>query len=300
LKKIADHIDAVCEKWEMTSELSITGGEPFSRKTDLFYLLEHLETKSNIIRIDILSNGLLITSEDIEKLKQIKKLNSIQISLDGHNLELHEFIRGNDTFERTIESIKMLKTANIKTSIMMTLSKSNYMYIHNMYNLLKSLKVDYFAVDRFVPENIDVFGFNKNMLSKEELESAYEEVGKLFIDNNGLPKLLPYRPLFCLLNKPGSNQLGAACSAGHSSLTILPDGTALPCRRLPVPIGNVLHDSIYKIWYGNKLLWDLRNRHLLTGKCGSCDHALNCKGCRATAYAVHGNYLMEDPLCWKK
>jgi len=39
----------------------------------------------------------------------------------------------------------------------------------------------------------------------------------------------------------------------------MPDGTIFPCRRLPIPIGNILKDGVYKIWYGAPLLWKLRN-----------------------------------------
>lgn len=301
LEVIADIIDTTCKKWEKLAEVAITGGEPFSRKNELFNLLKYIETKNNIVRIDILSNGLLIDLEAIEELKKIRNLNSIQISIDGHNAGLHEFIRGNSTFEKTINAIRLLKDNGMRVSVMMTLSKVNYKYIQDVYNLLQSLKVDYFTVDRFVPENIDVFNFNKNLLSKEELKEAYEEVKRLFSNNsNTLPKIFPYRALFCLLNDPGSSELGAACSAGTASLTILPDGTVLPCRRLPISVGNIIHDGIYKIWYSSEVLWNLRNKNLLTGKCNTCEHVINCKGCRATAYALKGDYLMEDPLCWKK
>ena len=51
--------------------------------------------------------------------------------------------------------------------------------------------------------------------------------------------LLLYRTLYIVLCSD-DNTVGEMCSAGVSALTILPDATILPCRRLPIPIGNVL------------------------------------------------------------
>ena len=95
-------------------------------------------------------------------------------------------------------------------------------------------------------------------------------------------------------------EVGASCSIGVDSLCILPDATVFPCRRLPISIGNLKEDSIFKIWYTSKVLWDIRNKKNLKGKCDDCEFIPRCSGCRATAYAMTGDYLAEDPQCWKK
>jgi radical SAM protein with 4Fe4S-binding SPASM domain len=113
-----------------------------------------------------------------------------------------------------------------------------------------------------------------------------------------IPRILLYRPLFALLNGHDPT-VGAMCSAGTNALTIMHDGTILPCRRLPIPIGNALTDSFYKVWYTSKTLWDIRNPENIKGKCSGCDLLAACRGCRALAYTVTGDYLAEDPQCWK-
>ena len=89
------------------------------------------------------------------------------------------------------------------------------------------------------------------------------------------------------------------CSIGIDSITIMPDGTVFPCRRLPMPIGNLHHESLFKIWYTSDLLWEIRNKNNLKGKCNNCELIPRCSGCRAIAYALTGDYLAEDPQCWK-
>ena len=132
-------------------------------------------------------------------------------------------------------------------------------------------------------------------MGKNDLKEAFETVKSLRTEKKGInPKVFSKRPLFCLLNEEG-----ASCSAGGSTLTILPNGDVLPCRRLPIKLGNVFQDGIFKIWYTSEVLWKLRNINELNSKCRRCEHLDNCKGCRAMAYAVTGDYMGEDVLCWK-
>ena len=95
----------------------------------------------------------------------------------------------------------------------------------------------------------------------------------------------------------------AGCAAGVSGLTILADGTLLPCRRLPIRVGNALTGSIRRVWADSRVLARLRDRNLYKGKCGACARWAECRGCRAIAYAASGlsgraDYLADDPQCF--
>jgi radical SAM protein with 4Fe4S-binding SPASM domain len=88
-----------------------------------------------------------------------------------------------------------------------------------------------------------------------------------------------------------------------SGLTLLPDGTILPCRRLPVPLGNVRRDRLREIWAASPVLEALRDKTRYHGKCGSCKRWALCRGCRAIAYAwsrAQGapDFLAPDPQCF--
>ena len=107
-----------------------------------------------------------------------------------------------------------------------------------------------------------------------------------------------YRPLFTLV-APDDPDVGALCSVGNNALTIMPDGTVYPCRRLPISIGNIMKDGLFKIWYDSEFLWNIRNPKNIQGKCKTCDLLANCRGCRAVAYFCVGDYLAEDPQCWR-
>jgi len=43
---------------------------------------------------------------------------------------------------------------------------------------------------------------------------------------------------------------------------------------------------------------DLRNLNKIKEN-SLCDKVVHCRGCRAIAYAVTGDYLAKDPMCFK-
>jgi radical SAM protein with 4Fe4S-binding SPASM domain len=260
--------------------------------------MSYIEEKCDrIAHYDILTNGTLITSDDIDVLKGFKKLRRIQVSLEGANSRSHDAVRGKGDFEKVVSAIKMLKANGFKMSVMTTLTKNNRNEIPELINLLSELKVDYFALERFMPEGQGESNTSWT-LTKEETKETFEYMTEMATKVK-VPNLLLYRTLYCLCNKSCDETVGAMCSAGVSALTILPDATMLPCRRLPVPIGNVLKDGIISTWYNSEVLWKLRDYSAYKGKCNGCEHFLECRGCRSMAYLSTGDYMQEDPQCWK-
>ena len=98
--------------------------------------------------------------------------------------------------------------------------------------------------------------------------------------------------------KGGEAELqGAPCVLGRDGLCIMPEGSVYPCRRFPVPIGNLLEESLKDLWEKSEILEKLRDKKNLKGKCGRCE-VEDCSGCRSLALSLTGDYLEEDPHCW--
>ena len=293
---VASQIEETLKKWNYIGNVSLTGGEPFSRRQDLFAILEYIEQNcERIAYYDILTNGTIITDEDIRVLKKFKKLRRIQISLEGSKSEEHDAVRGNGDFNKVTATIKKLKENNFILSVMTTLTKQNMKIVPSIILLLEKLGVDYFALERFMPEGQGELNSNWT-LSQNETKEVFEFMTRTALKIKK-PHILLYRTLYCLCGD--DETVGAMCSAGISALTILPDATILPCRRLPIPIGNVLKDGIINTWYNSDLLWKLRDFSNYKGKCKNCEHFFECRGCRSMAYLATGDYMAEDPQCWK-
>lgn len=293
--KIASILDSTLGKWKKNGRISLTGGEPFLRKNLLFDLLDYFEKSNNFHWIGILSNGTLIDNKIIKELKQFKKLKEIQISIDGSSSNLHNKIRGEGSFEKSINAIKKLKENDFYVSMMFTLHSLNKDDVIDVMELAEKLGIDALTIERITPMNKD--DIEKLYIESGELHSIYQKIyrKKKQIEKRSNLELRVSRPLWGLID----NELGGFCPAGLTSLSILYDGTVLPCRRLEVPVGNILEDGLFKIWYTSDVLWKLRNKNLLGDKCRDCELLANCGGCRAIAYTVNGDYMADDPQCWK-
>jgi radical SAM protein with 4Fe4S-binding SPASM domain len=279
--------------------VNISGGEPLLRK-DLFEIIT--EFKEQEFEIYLLTNGTLVSREKAVKLQR-SGVNGVQVSIEGTEV-VHESIRGRKSFHSAIKGVKNLLDAGLDVTLNVTLSKVNAGNFRNMVLLSKGLGVQNLGFSRLVPSGRGE-AMKEEMLSMSEVRDLYK---KIFSSNmNGL-KIVSGDPVASpLLNRNDTYKEGdvpvGGCAAGLSGLTILPDGTLLPCRRLPLPLGNVREDSIREVWASSEVLRALRDRSRYKGKCGSCRNWAHCRGCRAIAYAYsqgkgNGDMLAEDPQCF--
>lgn len=296
LLKIAAILEQTLIKWNRSGRISLTGGEPFLRKDLLLKLLEFFEGSEAFYWVGILSNGTLIDEEIAHRMKRFPKLKEIQVSLDGACAETHDAVRGKGSFDKGVKALKLLKRKGFTVSIMFTLHKQNWEDALEIIDLAEGLGVDFLTVERMVPfgkKDMAEFFLNAAQL-KEIYEAIYRK--KQEVEKRGKLKIRVSRPLWGLVHE----EAGGFCPAGFTSLAVLHDGTVLPCRRLEIPIGNILDDGLFKIWYTSDVLWKLRKKDLLDEKCRACELLGNCGGCRATAYAVSGDFMADDPQCWKE
>jgi radical SAM protein with 4Fe4S-binding SPASM domain len=257
--------------------------------------MEYIEGKDNLVYYDLLTNGTLVNEDMAARLTAFPKLRRVQVSLEGHNAEVNDSVRGSGTFGRITQAIRVLKGMDVQVSVMLTLSRRNIEIIPQMVDLLSNLGVDVFSVERFIPEGSGIH-LCSDVLSSQELHDAFSLIYRLAMKTQK-PRILLYRPLFAQLD-PDNETVGAMCSVGTNALTVMQDGTVYPCRRLPIPIGHALRDGFFKIWYDSELLWEIRDARNIKGKCNNCPHFAVCRGCRAMAYFVNQDYLAEDPQCW--
>ena len=293
LRNIFRKLDEAMAKWKMKCFVSLTGGEPFLKPEGLFYLMDLIESSDNFKNIAILTNGTLIDKELVRKIKKYKKLAEVQVSLDGHDEESHDRIRGKGTFLKTVNSIEMLKNSGIKTAVMFTLHKKNIGSASNMPKLAASLNVDALTVERMTTMNDaerDEF-----FIEAPDVKKVYSDVyGRAETEfKNKNTKLSTSRPLWNLIDE----NAGGYCPIGLSSLCILHDGTLLPCRRLYLPLGNILTDGLFKVWYDSDILWKLRKRKVKS-ECAGCSHEDRCGGCSAISYYLNNDLNSKDPQCW--
>lgn len=290
---IYNKIERFLEKENYYADIALTGGEPLISE-NLIPLLEYLSMKERVKKLMILTNGTLV---DEQKVKLYKKfgVDLVQISLDGGNKKIHESVRGKNSFEQTLKGIQLFKKEGISVQVQMVIHNNNVNSIYELIQLCNLYNVDRLLITRLVLEGNAKDNFKDIILSPNKYKKLLLMLNDYSKDKINKVKILKGRCLWRLIDKTQ----GSVCPVGINSIAILPNGDVLPCRRMPIIIGNLKKESLYKIWYGSKVLWDIRRKSNLKGKCGNCSDNEKCGGCRAIAYATTGDYLESDPYCWK-
>lgn len=289
-KKIVDNYFEFIDKYHMNPEISLTGGEPLTYEY-LFKLMEYILSKHPETRLFLLTNGTLISEKIIEKLKKVNIM-GVQISLDGYDDKTHDFIRGTGNFNKAINAIKLLKANGIYTTVHCVLMKNNIDYIEEYIKLCSELNTNRLTFSRFVPYG----NGEKNKLEIFEPQKIKEIYYKIYELKDKYPKanVNLERDLWKLIDPI----CGSICPVGEGALTILNDGTVLPCRRLPIKIGNALEESVIEIMFKSKILDKMKNNNL--NECEECSQKESCKGgCQGIAFAYFGELMKHpDPQCW--
>ncbi|HLD87275.1 MAG TPA: radical SAM protein, partial [Candidatus Nanoarchaeia archaeon] len=305
-EKMLDVVDQYVELlglWGIKGRMQVTGGEPFVRK-DIFAILEKIHENRNTLKFNIMSNGMFITRDIAKRLKDLE-IDFFQISIEGGE-ETNDYIRGKGVFKKVQEAAKLLVEEGISTSFSFTVTSINSKEYFRVLEIAKSLGVNTVWSDRLVPwgSGKDI---QEHMLQPLDVKSHYEKVTAMSKELERIgskTRLSRNRTLYFMANpeakdsRPWANHCDAV---GTRGMTVLPDGTMYPCRRLPIKVGNVRDQSLFEIWYGSEWMWRLRDKNNYRNeKCGACDLFERCGGgAPCIAYGYTGTPFATDPQCWK-
>lgn len=293
-KELLHYISRQHNHSSITGQINITGGEPFMR-LDFMDVLEALSANKEFFSFAILTNGSFINRDIAHKLKKSNP-QFVQLSVEGSETT-HDNIRGAGDFIKTVQAIRELVQAKVRTYISFTAHRANYRDFEEVAALGKSLKVAKVWADRLIPvgrgqdlvnlvltpqetqEFFEIMAAARNQLARSWFHTTEIDMqrGLQFLVGGGLP----YR-----------------CTAGDSLLAVMPNGDVYPCRRLPIKVGNVQQSSLLEIYTASE---DLRKIREVTGSpsCKQCWYERMCRGgLRCLSYALYGSLEKADPGCW--
>ncbi len=306
VRQISDTITQWSEAYRIafSPSANITGGEPFLRK-DLPKILEELTRHD--FHVSVLTNGTLIDRGRARMLASIP-VRGVQVSLEGPEA-IHEQIRGSGSFSSAMRGVELLLDSGIVVTLNVTLSEINADYFKEIVSVATNIGVQRLGFSRLVPFGKG-FGLISRMLSEERVRTAYEEItsakvpGLEIVTGDPVAAQMSDEPEDGDGDRDDAFPLGG-CAAGVSGITLLPDGTISPCRRMGISVGNIMADSLREVWATSEVLTALRDKSSYEGKCRTCRRWSNCRGCRAIAYAYsrsqgRDSFLEEDPQCFVK
>ena len=282
-------------EWNKEACIHLTGGEPLL-KPEGFPLLNDLGQQAMVEELGVITNGLPIDQEMVRKLSGFSKLKKIKISMDGGDAETNDSIRQRGTFKKVLESLPWIrKEKRFEVILMFTAMKKNFKSLPSLFKLCEDLGIDGLIIERFIP-----LGRGREIAHEVLSQGEWKEMIGMLLDLFSIEGenhyFLPYQAFQVSFGGRESELLGAPCVIGRDGICVMPNGDVLPCRRFPISIGNLLTDSLSRIWEKSELLEKLRRKENLKGKCGGCE-IKECRGCRSLALAITGDYLGEDPHC---
>jgi len=294
-KILLDQFDELIEKIEdaeqveLKAHISITGGEPMLNG-NFVNILKAIKDKKKY-RYSVLSNGSFIDEESLSFFKTYPPL-FIQLSMEGKR-ETHDDIRGKGDFDRTCHVANRLVKAGIKTILSFTAHKGNYKEFESVADIARELKVYKVWTDRLIP-----YGDGKQLtsMSIDETKDYIRLIKKVKNDKKyGRSRTLVSADRALQFLSGGHHY---SCSAGRHLLTVMPDGTVYPCRRMPVNIGNIKEKTLTQIYEDNAFVDKLQKTTTIKG-CEKCKFSEVCRGgLKCLSFAIHNDAFIKDVGCW--
>lgn len=279
----------------------LSGGEVTLRK-DLFKVIRQIKSQGHLV--EVITNGIFLDLPYVHALKT-SGVNICQVSMDGSNAEIHDYIRGKGSYDKTIKGIKNLIKVGIPTEIKFTLIKGvNTNDIRNMFQLCDELGVKFVSLGRFILAGNGLKNFSENNLIGQEMKDVFYRIienGREFPDleiriRDQLARIIETETS----NIPENVHVQQRPYVGISYLAFDTYGNVYADRQLDIVVGNIHKKSIKDIWTKSKKLKSLKaNIKNLKGKCITCNINQICMGGNKTAsYALTSDPFTPDPGCW--
>jgi radical SAM protein with 4Fe4S-binding SPASM domain len=275
--------------------INVTGGEPFIRE-DFLDLLEAFHATGDQIRFGILSNGSFIDGVMAGRLRALN-VQSIQVSMEGTQ-ETNDRIRGEGAYEQTVSALEHLVRERIPTAISFTAHRGNFREFIDVARLGRKLGVTRIWSDRLIPWGTGQ-GLAQQGLSRDETREFFEIMYEAH--NEGLrtfctSQIFMYRALQFLV----AGGTPYRCGAAHRIISLQPNGDLFPCRRMPIPAGNVMERRLVDLYHDSELFQALREPNRISEGCRDCSFERKCRGgLRCLSFAVTGDPFRADPGCWR-
>lgn len=269
--------------------LVLSGGEPLLRK-DLFEIISYASKMG--LPLALASNGVLLGRKQAMLLKEAG-IQRVSLSIDSPDGLRHDASRKlKGAFEKTIEAACALREQGVAFQINHTVTKLNKNEIRSVAEF--ALSMGAVAVHYFVLVPV---GCGKEIESEAMLDADDNEevLGQIRALSQEFPiQIRPTcAPQYARLVEDGSY---SGCLAGTGTFFISAQGDVYPCGYLPLKAGSLRESSVSDIWNGSPIFISLR-RNNLKDACGSCYLKNKCRGCRARAFGMSGDYLAEDQTC---
>jgi MoaA/NifB/PqqE/SkfB family radical SAM enzyme len=250
--------------WNPSIRLILCGGEPFTRRDQLFDLAGVARGRG--LDLSITTNGTLLTAEKVERLPA-SGINHVVVSLDSDLEDLHDRIRGvPGTWRKAVAAIERLVAVReasrhpgtFTVGMMSILGRHNLDRVDDLVGLARRLGVDQLLFQPLKPvlgRAAEPGWWRTNELFPVDQAQVDRGIGRLLVlQAGGAPIAQPAAQLEDYRRYFGSPDrlLDKRCSAGERILWVDLLGAMRLCfymeRTGLEPIGNVRERSLSEAW----------------------------------------------------
>lgn len=244
-----------------------------------------LELKKTPINTRVITNGLLLTEENLNFLMEAG-VQAIGISIDGATAKTHDAIRRvPGCFDKAFDAAKRARAKHIPTTVITTINRLNIVELKDFRTKLIENKMRSWQV-----QHANLFGRMQKELSLDDF--GYYVVGLFCAQTMRLFKkdVMDLHAMHCLgyysktIPCHTPNRFWHGCFAGKDVLGIRSNGDILGCLSLyddRYIEGNIREKSLHEIRYNKDFCcWNhrLQKYKSLTGFCKECPYGLICLG----------------------
>lgn len=265
------------------SRISFTGGEFFTR-ADAVDLIRHAYTTGfNVI---VSTTTLPMTTDTIGALREFPRL-KLSVSLDGPDRQTHEYIRGLNTFDRTIGNIRHLTVQGTAVGVNMLVHRGNFNRLEETIELASQLGVRAFNCLNIMLVGRAISAVNRKRLERVTDADLYRRMFTIVRSKSKYNELLVNSSFASQVMAVASGVKSHYCGIGtNRALYIRPDGSVYPCPNTAAEqfhLGNTRQVKLGEIWKGSPVLAELRDLNVdtMNPHCAQCDVRYFCGGsCR--------------------
>jgi pyrroloquinoline quinone biosynthesis protein E len=271
----------------------LSGGEPLLRRD-----LEDI-TRAAVdagMYTQLVTSGDGLSAERLDALVDAG-LHSVQLSVQHADPGRSDAIAGRRAFDAKRTAARLVRERDLPLGINVVLHRHNLDAVDGLLELAVG-----WQADRIELANTQFYGWgllNRAALmpTREQLQAAMETVDRWRKRLDGTLDITWVVPdYFSGTPKPCMGGWGAV------SLTVTPDGTALPCpaaAALPdLDPPNVVERSLRWIWEESPTFNAYRGTAWMPTPCRTCERRTeDFGGCRCQAHALTGDAARTDPAC---
>lgn len=279
-KSTADNlINMIKEKHNGTIKLTWFGGEPLKNIEIIDYIVQRLNEEEIQFTSDMISNGLLLTSDVVEKAINSWNMTQVQITIDGPEKQYNDIKNFDDfdgsAFQQVINNILYIRdNTDLTVNIRINISDENIDYIEELIDYLNANVVG----DKvsFYLKMIYQIMYSPELAKKDNIYERYFDL---------LKKYKPWNQDFIIRKRALSSCMADNCNA----VAILPNGTIANCEHC----GS-------ESFIGNINTTGFADKETIEGKINKMGQNLNfCKSinCRLLPICKKYNFCTPEKRC---